>query len=200
MTLPNQRSFPYPLGVSVVDGGVNVALYSSVADEVFLSIFDTDGIETRYRLRLADSDIWHGFIPGISPGQEYGFRVFGPYSPSAGVRCNPAKLLLDPYGRSIAGDLAWKPSWSGAATAEPDAPDLADSGPDAPRSVIVQSTFDWAGDMPLGRALGDTVIYELHVRGFTIEHPAVPPADQGTLLDWPTRKSSLTCKAWALRR
>jgi isoamylase len=180
MTLAGERSFPYPLGVSIVDGGVNAALYSSVADEVFLSAFDASGAETRYQLTLADSDIWHGVIPGIGPGQEYGFRISGPYAPSSGVRCNPAKLLLDPYGRSITGNLAWKPSWSGAATAEPDAPDPADSGPDAPRSVLVQSTFDWGGDMPLGRPLADSIIYELHVKGFTIQHPAVPSADQGT--------------------
>jgi isoamylase len=180
MTLAGERSFPYPLGVSIVDGGVNAAVYSSVADEVFLSAFDASGAETRHQLTLADSDIWHGAIPGIGPGQQYGFRVSGPYSPSSGVRCNPAKLLLDPYGRSIAGNLAWKPSWSGAAAAEPDAPDPADSGPDAPRSVVVQSAFDWGGDMPLGRPLGDSIIYELHVKGFTVNHPAVPSADQGT--------------------
>jgi len=180
MTLAGERSFPYPLGVSIVDGGVNAAVYSSVADEVFLSAFDAGGAETRHQLTLADSDIWHGVIPGIGPGQEYGFRISGPYSPSSGVRCNPAKLLLDPYGRSITGNLAWKPSWSGAATAEPDAPDPADSGPDAPRSVVVQSTFDWGGDMPLGRPLADSIIYELHVKGFTVDHPAVPSADQGT--------------------
>jgi isoamylase len=180
MTLAGERSFPYPLGVSIVDGGVNAAVYSSVAEEVFLSAFDASGAETRHQLTLADSDIWHGVIPGIGPGQQYGFRVSGPYSPSSGVRCNPAKLLLDPYGRSITGNLAWKPSWSGAATAEPDAPDPADSGPEAPRSVVVQSAFDWGGDMPLGRPLGDSIIYELHVKGFTVNHPAVPSADRGT--------------------
>ena len=106
-------SFPYPLGVSTVDGGVNVALYSSVADGVSFSTFDANGAESRHPLTLADSDIWHGFVPEIPPGQEYGFRVSGPYSPPTGARCNPAKLLLDPYGRSVTGNLAWRPSWNG---------------------------------------------------------------------------------------
>jgi isoamylase len=173
-------SFPYPLGVSVVDGGVNVALYSSVASEVYFSVFGAGGAEDRHRLPLADSDIWHGFVPGIGVGQEYGFRVAGPYVPSAGVRCNPAKLLLDPYGRSVTGNLAWRPSWNGAAAGDPGTPDPTDSGPDAPRSVVTGDTFDWGGDVPLGRALADSVIYELHVKGFTAQHPAVPAEDQGT--------------------
>jgi glycogen operon protein len=165
--------------VSFADGGVNVALYSSVADGIFFSTFDAPGSESRHALMLADNDIWHGFIPGIKSGQEYGFRVSGPYSPSTGARCNPSKLLLDPYGRSVAGNLAWKSSWNGAVTGE-DAPDLTDSAPDAPRSVVVQSTFDWSGDTPPGHALADSVIYELHVKGFTAAHPAVPAASRGT--------------------
>jgi isoamylase len=173
-------SFPYPLGVTVVEGGVNVALYSSVADGVTFSTFDSTGAESPHPLALVDSDIWHGVVPGVGPGQEYGFRVSGPYSPSTGVRCNPAKLLLDPYGRSVTGNLAWKPSWNGAAAGAPDAADATDSAPDAPRSVVVQSTFDWGGDAPLGRAAADSVVYELHVKGFTVGHPAVPAADQGT--------------------
>ncbi len=180
MAVQRERSFPFPLGVTIMDGGVNVALYSSVADTVYLSTFDAAGTETRHQLTQVDSDIWHGLIPGIGPGQEYGFRVSGPYSPPTGTRCNPAKLLLDPYGRSISGNLAWRPSWNGAAAGQADAPDPADSAPDAPRSVVVGSTFDWGGDTPLGRALTDTIIYELHVKGFTAGHPAVPAADRGT--------------------
>src|SRR5260370_42394959 len=97
MNRPGERSFPYPLGVSFGDGGVNVALYSSVADKVYLSTFDAGGAGTRHQLSLVDSDIWHGFIPGIGPGPEDGFRAPGPYSPPAGTRFNPAKLLLAPY-------------------------------------------------------------------------------------------------------
>jgi isoamylase len=170
-----EPSFPHPLGVSIVDGGVNVALYSSVAQGVAFSAFD-HGAESRHALTMADSDIWHGFVPGVAAGQEYGFRVDGPYAPAAGARCNPSKLLLDPYGRSVTGNLTWKPSWSGGS----DAPDGTDSAPDAPRSVVVDSAFDWGTDAPLGRPLADSVIYELHVKGFTAAHPAVPAADQGT--------------------
>jgi isoamylase len=156
-----------------------VALYSSVATAVELSTFDAGGAESVHPLAMADSDIWHGFVPGVEPGQEYGFRVSGPYSPSTGARCNPSKLLLDPYGRSVTGNLVWRPSWNGAG-AGPDAPDLSDSAPDAPRSVVVSSTFDWSGDTPPGYALADSVIYELHVKGFTAAHPGVPAADRGT--------------------
>ena len=180
MILSGEPSFPHPLGVSVVNGGVNVALYSSVAEGVSFSSFDDRGDESRHPLALVDSDIWHGFIPGVGAGQEYGFRVSGPYAPSRGARCNPSKLLLDPYGRSVTGNLTWKPSWNGAAPGVSDAPDGIDSAPDAPRSVVVQSTFDWDGDRPPGHGLADSVIYELHVKGFTAAHPAVPAADQGT--------------------
>ncbi|MDQ6806188.1 MAG: alpha-amylase family glycosyl hydrolase [Actinomycetota bacterium] len=177
MISSGELSFPHPLGVSIVDGGVNVALYSSVAEGVSVSTFDADGGETRHALKLADSDIWHGFIPGIGAGQEYGFRVAGPYSPSGGTRCNPSKLLLDPHGRSVTGNLAWKSSWSGGGA---DDPDGTDSAPEAPRSVVVESSFDWGADAPPGHALADSVIYELHVKGFTAAHPAVPAADRGT--------------------
>jgi isoamylase len=178
LTVTGEPSFPHPLGVSVVDGGVNVALYSSVADGVSFSTFDAGGSESAHALTMADSDIWHGFIPGVAPGQEYGFRVAGPYSPVRGVRCNPNKLLLDPYGRSVTGNLTWKPSWNGADAS--DALDPTDSAPDAPRSVVVQSAFAWGDDAPPGRALADSIIYELHVKGFTVAHPDVPAADQGT--------------------
>jgi len=165
--------------VTLVDGGVDVALYSSVADGVSFSTFDAAGAETRHPLTLVDSDIWHGFVPGIGLGQEYGFRVSGPYSPSTGARCNPAKLLLDPYGTAVTGNLTWRPSWNGG-VAGSGVPDPNDSAPDAPRSVITGSTFDWGGDQPPGHSLADSIIYELHAKGFTARHPDVPAADQGT--------------------
>jgi isoamylase len=166
--------------VTPTDGGVNIAVHSSVADGVSFSTFDSAGSETRHPLTSADGDIWHGFVAGIQPGQEYGFRVSGPHTPASGARCNPNKLLLDPYGRAVTGNLAWKPSWNGAAAAAPDQPDPADSAADAPRSVVTQDAFDWAGDQPLGHQLADSVVYELHVKGFTATHPAVPVADRGT--------------------
>ena len=180
MVLTGEPSFPYPLGVSLVDGGVNVALFSSVAEGVSFSVFDATGVESGHPLGLVDNDIWHGFVPGVSPGQQYGFRVSGPFSPAAGTRCNPAKLLLDPYGRAVAGNMVWKPSWNGASPHDPATVDATDSAPDAPRSVVVHSSFDWGEDRPPGYALADSVIYELHVKGFTVRHPAVPAVDQGT--------------------
>jgi len=173
-----EPSFPHPLGVTPVDGGVNVALYSSVADQVTFCTFDASGAETGHPLTLVDSDIWHATVPGVGVGQQYGFRVAGPYAPGDGLRCNPAKLLLDPYGRSVAGNLAWRPSWNGDSGSG--GPDPVDSAPDTPRSVISGDAFDWGSDTPPGHALADSVIYELHVKGHTIAHPAVPAAQQGT--------------------
>ncbi len=171
----------FPLGVSLVPGGANVAVFSSVATAVSVSVFDAAGAETSYPLRQADNDIWHGFIAGLGPGQEYGIRVEGPHTPSTtGARCNPRKLLLDPYGRSITGNLNWRPSWQGASSADSNAPDPTDSAPDAPRSVVCASAFNWAEDRSPAHALADSIIYELHVRGFTQQHPALPPALQGT--------------------
>jgi glycogen operon protein len=180
MTGGVQHSSPYPLGVSLVDGGVNVALYSSVATGVTFCTFAADGEEQGFRLTLADSDIWHGFVPGIAVGQEYGFRVDGPFDPAIGVRCNSAKLLLDPYARSMAGNLAWKPSWNGSNPPGSVTPDATDSAPDAPKSVVTASALDWGADQPLGYRLSDSVIYELHVKGFTEQHPDVPAAERGT--------------------
>ena len=180
MSDTSEPSLPYPLGVSVIDGGVNVALFSSVAQGVTFSTFDQNGAETRHPLTMADSDIWHGKVAGVTPGQEYGFRVDGAFAPSAGTWCNAQKLLLDPYGRCVTGNLAWKPSWDGASPAGSATPDPTDSAPDAPRSVVVQSTFDWGDDAPPGYFLANSVIYELHVKGFTELHPDVPAADRGT--------------------
>jgi isoamylase len=180
MNIIGDTSLPFPLGVSAADGGVNVALYSSVATAVSFSTFAADGTETQRPLRYVDGDIWHDFIPGVMPGQQYGFRVDGPYSPSTGARCNPAKLLLDPYGRAVSGNLSWKPAWSGEDATDPTQPDLNDSARQAPRSVFVQSSFDWGSDAPLGYALADSVIYELHVKGFTALQPDVPASLIGT--------------------
>src|ERR1700722_19821409 len=143
MVPKGEPSFPHPLGVSLVDGGANVALYSSVAEAVSFATFDAAGAETSHPLTWVDSDIWHGFVPGVVPGEEYGFRVTGPYAPSHGMRCNPNKLLLDPYGRSVTGNVAWRPSWNGDVASGSDGPDPTDSGSDAPRSVVVESRFDW---------------------------------------------------------
>jgi isoamylase len=171
---------PYPLGVTVAPAGVNVAVHSGLADSVDVCLFADDGSEKRLPLVTVDGDVWHGFLNGVMPGHQYGFRVSGPYNVSAGLRCNPNKLLLDPYGRSVAGNVAWRPSWNGFDQSRPDQPDAHDSGQDAPHSVVVDTSFDWQGDQPPRRPLADTVIYELHVKGFTWQFPAVPQALRGT--------------------
>ena len=180
MTIAGEATYPFPLGVTVDDTGINAAIYSSVASQVQLCTFDAAGAETARVLDQVDSDIWHGAFAGIKPGDQYGFRVSGPYDPSSGSRCNPAKLLLDPYAKSVAGNLSWRSSWNGARPGSPDHPDATDSAPDAPRSVVTASSFDWGTDVPLDYPLTDTVIYELHVRGFTQTHPAVSPEHRGT--------------------
>src|SRR6476660_4419429 len=101
---------PYPLGVHFADGGVNVAVYSSVAYEVLLCLFDANGVETQLSLPGMDADVWHGFVKGVQPGQAHGFRIRGPYDPASGARCTPNKLLLDPYARAIQGRVSFGPS------------------------------------------------------------------------------------------
>jgi isoamylase len=172
---------PFPLGVHFVDGGVNVAVYSSVADEVFLCLFDAGGAETRLSLPGMDAGVWHGFLEGIEHGQEYGFRVRGPYRPAEGHRCNPAKLLLDPYARAITGTVEFTPAVSGHRHDKPWLPDDLDSAAVVPRSVMVERPAAAGASAPRpDRHLADTVIYEVHVKGFTQRHPDIPAEIRGT--------------------
>jgi glycogen operon protein len=180
---------PFPLGVHFSDSGANVAVYSSVADEVLLSLFDTDGTETQLPLPVVDNGIWHGHIEGVSPGQLYGLRVRGQYDPRCGLRCNPAKLLVDPYARAIHGQVEFGPAVYGHDPADPSRPSRIDSAPSMPKSVLVAPLPpigpDSHGRRPSGvtrpnRHLADTVFYEVHVKGFTQRHPAIPPAIRGT--------------------
>src|SRR4051794_21394511 len=147
-------------------------------------MFGDDGTEQRFDLLEYDAGVWHGFVPGMKAGDRYGFRVHGPYDPAAGLRCNPAKLLLDPYAKAIDGDLAWDQRIFGYAFDQgPDAAagrDLSDSGPAMPRSVVVDPAFDWGADVPPLTPYTDTVLYEVHVKGFTATHPDVPPELRGT--------------------
>ena len=188
MTVSARPGRPYPLGVTFADGGANVAVYSDVAEQVLLCLFDADGAETQVPLPGMDAGIWHCFLDGVTPGQRYGFRVVGPYRPSAGQRCNPAKLLLDPYARANSGEVVFGPALLGPA---PDGgqPNSLDSAAAVPKSVMVPALPpigpDAAGRLPDGehrpnRHLADTVIYELHVKGFTRQHPAVPAELRGT--------------------
>ena len=172
----------YPLGASYDGTGTNFALFSEMAEQVELCLFDRDGGETRVALREVDGFIWHGYLPGVGPGQRYGYRVHGPYDPAAGHRCNPAKLLLDPYAKAVEGSVRWDPAVYGYRSGHPDERDKADSAPHVPRSVVVNPHFDWAGDGPPRTPYHQTVIYEAHVHGVTKLHPAVPEEQRGTYL------------------
>jgi glycogen operon protein len=172
---------PSPLGAHWDGTGTNFALWSAGAQAVDLCLFDADGTEHRHRLRESTHQVWHARLPGVGPGQRYGYRVHGPYDPSQGLRYNPAKLLLDPYTRAVDGQLTLDPSLFGYRDT-PDArtPDDRDSGPHVPRGVVIHDSFPWGGDLPPATSWSDTVIYELHVKGATMRHPEVPPALRGT--------------------
>jgi isoamylase len=169
-----------PLG-AIHDGeGATFALFSSVAEAVELCLFDESGKETRWTLQQGEGYVWAGYLRDARPGQRYGYRVHGPWDPQAGARCNPAKLLLDPYARAVAGGVNWNPAVLGHAPDDPNRADLADSAPYVPRSLLMAGDFDWGEDRRPGRAMADSIFYELHVKGFTKLHPEVPEALRGT--------------------
>jgi glycogen operon protein len=172
---------PSPLGAHWDGTGTNFALWSAGAQAVDLCLFDADGAEHRHRLQETTHQVWHGRLPGVAPGQRYGYRVHGPYDPTGGLRYNPAKLLLDPYARAVDGELTLDPALFGYRDS-PDArtPDDRDSAPFVPRGVVIYDSFPWDGDRPPLHSWSDTVIYEVHVKGATMRHPEVPPALRGT--------------------
>jgi len=172
----------YPLGATYDGVGTNFALFSSVAERVELCLFDDAGAEDRVTLHEMDGFVWHGYLPGVGPGQRYGYRVHGPYHPAAGHRCNPAKLLLDPYAKAIDGSVAWGSAVFSYEFGTPEKRNDQDSAPHVPRSVVVNPYFDWAADRPPGMPYHESVIYEAHVRGLTMRHPGVPEAERGTYL------------------
>ena len=169
---------PSPLGATPGPDGTNFAV-SSRGDEVALCLFDADGGEKRLVLPDRDGDIRHGFVPGVGPGQAYGFRVSGPYDPPRGLRYNPAKLLLDPYARAINGEVRFGTEVLGHAPDNPDAPSCLDSAGHVPRSVVIATPAAAAVPGP-AHPLVDSIIYEVHVKGFTATHPGVPPELRGT--------------------
>ena len=176
--LPGNRTH---LGATVTNGGVNFAVSSTVADEVTLCLFDDQGNETRFEFDDYDAGVWHGFVPGVQPGQAYGYRVKGPFDPRNGLRCNPSKLLLDPYARAIRGSVAFGPALLGHDQDDPSRPSQVDSAPHVPRSLVIdQVGYDWEGDAQLHRRSVDSVLYEVHVKGFTARHPDIPPEIRGT--------------------
>src|ERR1700710_312466 len=163
---------PFPLGASWDGDGVNFALWSTTATAVSVALFDADGHEDAIPLTDTTYHVWHGYLPGLGPGQRYGFRVEGPYDPSRGLFHNARKLLVDPYARALEGDFRDDPA------VYPD--NDADSAAFVPRSVVVHDDFPWGGDIRPAVPWDDTVIYELHVRGFTRTHPGIPPELRGT--------------------
>ena len=171
---------PYPLGATYDGGGTNFALFSEVADRVELCLFDDDGTETRIDLPEREALVWHGYLPRIVPGQQYGYRVHGPYDPGRGLRCNPGKLLLDPYAKAIDGHNTWDEALFSYRFGHPDSFNDADSAPYAMRSVVVNPFFDWGNDRPLRIPMHQTVIYECHVKGMTQRHPDIPEDVRGT--------------------
>ncbi|MGH2884706.1 MAG: glycogen debranching enzyme, partial [Solirubrobacteraceae bacterium] len=150
-----------PLGARRDGGGTSFGLFSSVADAVEVCLFDDVGRETRVDLEQGDAFVWQGYVPGVGPGQRYGFRVHGPWDPSSGARCNPAKLLLDPYARAVAGEVEWNPAVYGHVADDPDRIEDTDSAPYVPRSVVVASDFDWGDDRPQGYPMADSIFYEV---------------------------------------
>jgi glycogen operon protein len=172
---------PYPLGATWDGEGTNFAVFSENAEGVELCLFDRDGAEERIELVERDAFVWHGYVPGIVPGQRYGYRVHGPYDPASGHRFNPAKLLLDPYAKAIDGDVTWDEAVFAYRFADGDgAPCDSDSAPFVPRSVVTDGSFYWGNDRPPSTPLHDSVIYECHVKGFTMTNPALPEELRGT--------------------
>ena len=169
-----------PLGAHHDGDGASFALFSSVAEAVELCLFDDSEQETRWSLEQSDGFVWQGYLPGARPGQRYGYRVHGPWDPSSGARCNPAKLLLDPYARAVAGEVRWDPAVYGHAPDDPSQADGSDSAPYVPRSLLVATDFDWGEDRRPGRAMADSIFYEVHVKGFTMLNPDVPEKLRGT--------------------
>ncbi|MGZ4175441.1 MAG: glycogen debranching protein GlgX [Solirubrobacteraceae bacterium] len=169
-----------PLGAHHDGTGTSFALFSSVADAVELCLFDDAGRETRWSLEAAEGYRWEGYLDGVGPGRRYGYRVHGPWDPASGARCNPAKLLLDPYARAVAGEVRWDPAVYGHAVGNPDVADGGDSAPFVPRSIVVEDRFEWGDDRPPRRPMADSIFYEIHVKGFTKRHPSVPAELQGT--------------------
>ncbi len=175
----------YPLGAGFDTQGVNFSIFSEVATRIELCLFDEDGSERRVDLQEMRAFCWHGYVPGIKPGQRYAFRAHGPWDPARGLRCNPHKLLLDPYAKAIEGTVTWDPAVF-PFRVDPDGtrhehePSTLDSAPFVPRSVVVDERFDWSGDRRPNRSLRQTEIYELHVKGFTARMPEIPPEIRGT--------------------
>ena len=176
---------PFPLGATWEGEGTNFSLFSEHAERAELCLYDEEDVERRIVLPERTAFNWHGYVPGVGPGQRYGYRVHGPYEPEEGLRFNAAKLLIDPVAKAIDGRVRWDranafpytPDDTESADLERDDEDSADA---IPRSVVVDTSFDWEGDRPPRIPWSDIVIYEAHVRGFTRLHPEVREDLRGT--------------------
>ena len=173
----------YPLGASYDGAGVNFAIFSQVAQKVELCLFDEEDRETRVEMTEQNSYVWHNYLPGIQPGQRYGYRVYGPYDPAKGLRCNPNKLLLDPYAKAIEGNIDGDESLYSDWFKSPEdvtSMNTLDSAPHTMKSAVVNPYFDWGNDQHPNISYHDSVIYEAHVRGMTNLNLDVPPDIRGT--------------------
>lgn len=186
---------PYPLGASYDGAGTNFSLFSEIAEKVELCLIDHHGSESRIPLDEVDGFVWHAYLPNITPGQRYGFRVYGPFDPAAGHRCDPSKLLLDPYGKAFHGDFTFgqalfsydlkafkerDPNGPNADGLDPGIPPMVDSLGHTMTSVVSNPFFDWGSDRAPLTPYHETVIYEAHVKGMTQTHPSVPEELRGT--------------------
>ncbi|MBW3609833.1 MAG: hypothetical protein KY463_16165 [Actinobacteria bacterium] len=167
---------PFPLGPTWDGEGTNFSLFSEHAERVELCLFDASGAEERLDVNDVTAHCWHCYVPGVGPGQRYGYRVHGPYEPDEGHRFNAYKLLIDPYAKAIEGRVHWEranvlpytPDGTDEADLEPDDEDSRDA---IPKSLVVDPSFDWGGDRHPRTPWNRTLIYETHVRGFTVRHP-----------------------------
>ncbi|MEO1093006.1 MAG: glycogen debranching protein GlgX [Pseudomonadota bacterium] len=177
---------PYPLGATWDGAGTNFAIFSAHASRVQLCLFDARGRRETHRLDLPEMthEVWHGYLPDVRPGQLYGYRVHGPYAPTEGHRFNPNKLLIDPYAKALSGSIKWHDALFGYTIGHARADlsfDRRDSARYLPKCVVVDPAYTWGHGRPPPRPWDDTVVYEMHARGFTMRHPEVPDAERGTI-------------------
>src|SRR6185436_12413915 len=171
---------PYPLGATYDGAGTNFALFSEIAESVELCLFDADGTETRIDIEERGALVWHAYLPRVTPGQRYGYRVHGPYEPQNGHRCDPSKLLLDPYAKALEGAIDWAPACFSYTFGDPKKRNTEDSGPHTMKSVVINPFFDWQEDRLPRHPYHETVVYEAHVKGLTQTHPDIPEEIRGT--------------------
>ena len=175
---------PAPLGATWDGQGTNFAIFSAHAERVELCLFHPNDFTEVERITLPEytNEIWHGYLPEVGPGTLYGYRVHGPYDPENGHRFNPHKLLLDPYAKTIVGQIDWSPAHFGYRLDDPDKDlsfDTEDSAPRMAKCQVIDPSFDWNGDVRPSVSWQRTILYETHVRGYTMLHPAVPPELRG---------------------